>query len=190
MYIERNVRRQESTDADIKLYTCGYMDMGCHKKYVYKALRKFCDVWPNYVVDASGFKNRAVDTVGKCTGEHVDILREMCKDKDNLNDTFYGIQNALYHWCNIRCRDGLPITIVVICPKGKHRSRALARILHYVISKSHDLKVTQPIHLSKGDCRSSACSQGCCLASGKYSVKKSAIFAKAYYRWQKLIGNG
>ena len=125
-------------------------------------------------------------------GEHVAILREMCKDKANLDDTFIKIQDALWHENNCR-QTGIkcgPITIVVICPWGKHRARALARILRYVISRSHKLTVTQPIHLSSGDCGWWDCSQGCCWASGQGSTKKSALFAKAYDRYQGCRRSG
>ena len=78
----------------IKLYTCGHNEMKCSRDSVWWRLRDWYNVEADFVLDATVFNNDAVTDVGKCTGEHVAILKEMCHDTKKL-DEFFSILHDL-----------------------------------------------------------------------------------------------
>ena len=119
------------------------------------------------MMDATVFKNKTSENVGKFTGEIVAILREMCEDKA-LDEFFILVQDSLWYELPMR-KCGImsgPITIVVYCAWGKHRSKAMARILYYIIYCRDGVTVDQPIQLSSKDCGRINCPHGCCWAGG------------------------
>ena len=115
------------------------------------------------------------------------ILREMCKDRANLDDTFISVHDAIGHELNCReCGKSGPITIAVFCPWGKHRSKALARLLYHIISCRGGLAVDLPIHLSSKDCGLCDCPRGCCWPGGQGNKQKTALLERAYRRYMGL----
>ena len=116
------------------------------------------------------------------------ILREMCKDRAKLDDTFISVHDAIWHELNCRecgIKSG-PITIAVFCPWVKHRSKALARLLYHIISCRGGLAVDLPIHLSSKDCGLCDCPRGCCWPGGQGNKQKTALLDRAYRRYMGL----
>ena len=116
------------------------------------------------------------------------ILREMCKDRANLDDTFISVHDAIGHELNCReCGKSGPITIAVFCPWVKHRSKALARLLYHIISCRGGLAVDLPIHLSSKDCGCCMVVAGCCRPGAAASQEKLDLLDRAYRRYMPSI---
>ena len=177
--------REEQRNTRVQLYTCGFHEMGCPKRCVGMAVLLRCGVRADSEMDCTVFKTRAQESVGKCTGEHVAILKEMCQHTEQLDACFRLLQDTIFrHFEDPECgsKDG-PIGILVSCSDGKHRSRALARLLDYILRRLGGFTVDGPIHLCSTDCGRLNCPHGCCWAGGKDSTEKLALFEWAYHRY-------
>ena len=147
------------------------------------------DVDADIVLDATVFKEATWVDVGKCTGEHVDVLRAICEDTQNLNAFFLSFKD--YFWDELEARymdlKHGPITIAIFSKLGRHRSRAMARLLDYMFFRIGGFTIEDPIHhLSKGDCGWWECPHGCCHPGGAASREKTDLLDQAYRRYIHL----
>ena len=185
-YEEESIRDSKT----IKLYTCGLQDLGCPKSRVWGTLRKRYDVGADFVLDATVFKKHKGR---EYTGEHVAFMMEMCEDQRALETFFRSVQDSFRQDIENRCdgRKEGPITIAIFSDLGKHRSRAMARLLDYILQ--HRLckyTVEGPFHLSSGSCANWDCPPRCqvCGRVGSAAAFFDRQF-KRYIRVQKRIEN-
>ena len=88
--------REEQRNTRVQLYTCGFHEMGCPKRWVGMAVLLRCGVRADSEMDCTVFKTRAQESVGKCTGEHVAILKEMCQHTEQLDACFRLLQDTIF----------------------------------------------------------------------------------------------
>ena len=183
--------REEVGNTPIRLYTVGLHDKRLDpKRHLKGALKKLCDGPADCFVDATVFKNNTWLGRGSCTGEHPAIMREILQNEDNmLNETFLNAADYLSEQIQLREMHNRhdPIHFVVYCNWGKHRSRAIARMLHFIFSCLDVVWVDEPIHLSSKDCGRSDCPHGCTFRSGRDSEEKTKLLEWAYRRFIYLL---
>ena len=184
-YEEESIRDSKT----IKLYTCGLQDLGCPKSRVWGTLRKRYDVGADFVLDATIFKKPKGRDY---TGEHVAFMMEMCEDQRALETFFRSVQDSFRQDIENRCdgRKEGPITIAIFSDLGKHRSRAMARLLDYILYRLCRYTVNGPFHLSSGSCAKWDCPPRCqvCGRVGSAAAFFDRQF-KRYIRVQKKIEN-
>ena len=181
----------------ITLYTCGIEDLYSKNSNVRRVL-KWDDAYADPLImdiamDATVFKVAPSVDVGQCTGEHVDVLRAICEDTEKLDKLFLEFQYEL--WLEFEARDrGIKhgsIGIAIFSYLGRHRSRAMARLLDYILFRIGGFTVEDQIHhLSSGDCGWWDCPHGCCwpggATSGAASREKIDLLDQAYRRYINL----
>ena len=184
----RKKYREEVVITKVKLYTIGIMEK--RVKADKWDLKKYCDGRCDCLVDATVFTNKySWLGRGSCSGEHPAIMREILKDEDNMNATLLNAADYLSEQIQLREMHNRhdPIHFVVYCEEGKHMSRALARMLHFIFSCLDVVWVDEPIHLSSGDCGRSDCPHGCTFRGGRDSEEKTKLLEWAYRRFIYLL---
>ena len=152
--------QKNSGSKHIYLYTCGLQELHCPKSCVWEALRQRYDVSPDSVVDVTIFKKQEGI---EYPGEHVAFLTEMCKDQLAVERFFLSVQHLFREDIEKRLAGNKigPITIVIFSDLGKHRSRAMARLLHYILDRLPGYTIDSPIHLSSESCGRLECRRPC-----------------------------
>ena len=171
--------QKKSGSKHIRLYTCGLREMHRPKCLVVGALRQWYDVKPDSVLDATIFKKQEGI---EYSGEHVAFLRTMCKDQLAVERFFLAVQQLFREDIENRLagRNKRRITIVIFSDLGKHRSRAMARLLNYILARLPGYKLYAPHHLcseSGEPWRWENCQSGClvcgCTGSAKPLLDKA-----------------
>ena len=140
------------------------------------------------VMDATVFKNPGDITERICTGEHLSVLLDLYEDTETWDTFFTSVKNLLLpEWNGRRTgeKDG-PIAIAIFCSWGKHRSRALARMLDYILNRLDGFVVDEPIHLCSKGCGDWECPHGCMYPGGRGSYKKDILFDALFKRYEGL----
>ena len=154
------------------------------KCLVVGALRQWYDVKPDSVLDATIFK---IQEGIEYSGEHVAFLRTMCKDQLAVERFFLSVQHLFREDIEKRLAGNKigPITIVIFSDLGKHRSRAMARLLHYILYRLPGYTIDSPIHLSSESCGRFECRRPCLVCGRTWS--EAALFDKAFQWYKRLL---
>ena len=163
---------------------------------------KFIDSAGNYNLESNIFKwildttspTMTISAVDFSLGDKIsyDIIKLLftsSEDTENFNAVFSSFQD--YFWDELEARywdlKHGPITIAIFSNLGRHRSRAMARLLDYIFFRIGGFTVEDPIHhLSKGDCGWWDCPHGCCHPGGAASREKTDLLDQAYRRYIHL----